>query len=187
MFCGIFVQAKGKVFFHAMGATQNGLNLWNKRGNSSVGRAQPCPKKIRMQHCLSMLGSRVWASFCNATPFCSRQSEKVFPLLSFVQEFRSWGQLLAVFFCLCMLRGVLGPQMGKGRVMNFTGRLFSSEHNRWFATDNIPLQILRDNDRRITLTANRIPLSQWFNEQCDKLRQSIRQPIQPKKNRGLKL
>ena len=31
----------------------------------------------------------------------------------------------------------------KGRVLNFTGRLLSSEHNRWFATDNTPLQILR--------------------------------------------
>ena len=75
----------------------------------------------------------------------------------------------------------------KGKVLNFTGRLFSSEHNRWFATDNTPLQILRDNDRRLTLTANRIPLSQWFSEQYDKLRQSIRQPIQPKKNRGMKM
>ena len=75
----------------------------------------------------------------------------------------------------------------KGRIVNFTGRLFSSEHNRWFATDNTPLQILRDNDRRLTLTANRIPLSQWFDEQYDKLRQSIRQPIQPKKSRGMKL
>ena len=75
----------------------------------------------------------------------------------------------------------------KGRVLNFTGRLFSSEHNRWFATDNTPLQILRDNDRRLTLTANRIPLSQWFGEQYDKLRQSIRQPIQPNKSRGMKL
>ena len=75
----------------------------------------------------------------------------------------------------------------KGRIVNFTGRLFSSEHNRWFATDNTPLQILRDNDRRLTLTANRIPLSQWFGEQYDKLRQSIRQPIQPKKSRGMKL
>ena len=73
----------------------------------------------------------------------------------------------------------------KGRGLNFTRRLFSSEHNRWFATDNTPLQILRDNDKR--LTANRIPLSQWFNEQYHKLLQSIRQPIQPKKNRGLKL
>ena len=75
----------------------------------------------------------------------------------------------------------------KGKVLNFTGRLFSSEHNRWFATDNTPLQILRDNDRRLTLTVNRIPLSQWFCEQYDKLRQSIRQPIQPKKSRGMKL
>ena len=75
----------------------------------------------------------------------------------------------------------------KGRGLNFTGRLFSSEHNRWFATDNTPLQILRDSDKRLTLTANRIPISQWFSEQYDKLRQSFRQPIQPKKNRGMKL
>ena len=75
----------------------------------------------------------------------------------------------------------------KGRIVNFTGRLFFSEHNRWFATDNTPLQILRDNDNRLTLIANRIPLSQWFSEQYDKLRQSIRQPIQPKKSRGMKL
>ena len=75
----------------------------------------------------------------------------------------------------------------KGKVLNFTGRLFSSEHNRWFATENTPLQILRDNDKLLTLTANRIPISQWFNEQYDKLRQSFRQPIQPKKSRGMKL
>ena len=78
-------------------------------------------------------------------------------------------------------------ELFKGKILNFTGRLFSSEHNRWFATDNTPLQILRDNNRRLTLTANRIPLSQWFSEQYNKLRQSIRQPAQPKKSRGMKL
>ena len=75
----------------------------------------------------------------------------------------------------------------KGKVLNFTGRLFSSEHNRWFVTENTSLQILRDNDKRLILTANRIPLSQWFNEQYDKLRQSFRQSIQPRKSRGMKL
>ena len=75
----------------------------------------------------------------------------------------------------------------KGKVLNFTGQLFSSEYNRWFATENTPLQILRDNDKCLTLTANRIPLSHWFNEQYDKLRQSFRQPIQPRKSRGMKL
>ena len=78
-------------------------------------------------------------------------------------------------------------ELFKGKILNFTGRLFSSEHNRWFATDNTPLQILRDNDKQLTLTANRILLSQWFSEQYDKLRQSIRQPVQPKKSRGMKL
>ena len=60
--CVCFVESlvrKWEVCFHAMSVAKNALNLWNKCGNSSVGRAQPCPKKIRMQHCLSMLGSRV--------------------------------------------------------------------------------------------------------------------------------
>lgn len=64
----------------------------------------------------------------------------------------------------------------KGKIVNFTGLLFSSKHNRWFDTDNTPIQILQDNDGRVTLTANRIPLSQWFSEQYDKLRQSNRHP-----------
>ena len=75
----------------------------------------------------------------------------------------------------------------KGKVLNFTGRLFSSEHNRWVTTKNTQIQILRDNDRHLTLTANRRPISQWFNEQYDKLRQSICQPIQPKRSKGMKL
>ena len=33
--------------------------------------------------------------------------------------------------------------MVKGKVLNFTGRLFSQEHNRWFSTDNTPIQIMR--------------------------------------------
>lgn len=78
-------------------------------------------------------------------------------------------------------------EMVKGKVLNFTGRLFSSEHNRWFTTENTPIQIMRDNDRRPILTINRTPISQWFSEQYDKLRQSIRQPIQSKKGRGMKL
>ena len=77
--------------------------------------------------------------------------------------------------------------MVKGKVLNFTGRLFSQEHNRWFSTDNTPIQIMRDTNRRLTIAVNRIPFGQWFSEQYEKLRQSIRQPIQPKKSSGIKL
>ena len=73
--------------------------------------------------------------------------------------------------------------MVKGKVLNFTGRLFSQEHNRWFSTDNTPIQIMRDTNRRLTIAVNRIPFGQWFSEQYEKLRQTIRQPIQPKKRR----
>ena len=61
------------------------------------------------------------------------------------------------------------------------------KHNRWFTTENTPLQILRDNDKRLTLTANRTPITQWFVKQYDKLRQSFRQPIQPRRSRGVKM
>ena len=72
-------------------------------------------------------------------------------------------------------------------MVNFTGRLFSQEHNRWFSTDNTPIQIMRDTNRRLTIAVNRIPFGQWFSEQYEKLRQTIRQPIQPKKSSGIKL
>ncbi len=78
-------------------------------------------------------------------------------------------------------------EMVKGKVLNFTGRLFSPEHNRWFSTENTPIQIMRDTDRRPIIAVNRTSLKHWFNEQYDKLRQSIRQPILPKKSRGMKL
>jgi len=77
--------------------------------------------------------------------------------------------------------------MVKGKVLNFTGRLFSPEHNRWFATENTPIQIMRDTDRRPIIAVNRTSLRQWFSEQYDKLRQSIRQPVQQMKSRGMKL
>ena len=51
--------------------------------------------------------------------------------------------------------------MVKGKVLNFTGRLFSQEHNRWFSTDNTPIQIMRDTNRRLTIAVNRIPFGQW--------------------------
>ena len=78
------------------------------------------------------------------------------------------------------LSAMESTELIKGRIVNFTGRLFSSEHNRWFTTNNTLLQILQDNDKRLTLTVNRVPLSQWFSEQYDKLRQSIRQPYSQK-------
>ena len=78
-------------------------------------------------------------------------------------------------------------EMARGKVLNFTGRLFSSEHNHWFTTENTPIQIMRNTDKRLTIAVNRIPFCQWFNEQYNKIRQSIRQPIQPNKSRGMKL
>jgi len=42
---------------------------------------------------------------------------------------------------------------------------------------------MRDNDRRLTIVVNQVAFNQWFSEQYDKLRQSIRKPIQQKNNR----
>ena len=114
-------------------------------------------------------------------------------LNSIINTAHRWYPEFAHLLRLERLAKQIGPsamefaELIKGKMLNFTGRLFSSEHNRWFATENTPLQILRDNDKRLILTANRIPISQWFNEQYDKLRQSFRQPILPRKNRGVKL
>ena len=43
-------------------------------------------------------------------------------------------------------------------------------------------------DNKLMLTINRQPISEWFKEQWEKLRQGLRQPaVEPRKSRGMKL
>ena len=66
---------------------------------------------------------------------------------------------------------------------NIIFALESRKKNGVPVIENVPIRM------RVIFASHRIEFTtgQWFSEQYDKLRQSIRQPIQPKKSRGMKL
>ena len=91
---------------------------------------------------------------------------------------------------LCRLIGFNERQtttLTYGKPLIYEGRLYSEEHNR---SEKAGFQVVKDpaDKSKLILVINRQPIGEWFREQFDRLRQTIRQPIQPqRKSRGMKL
>ena len=70
------------------------------------------------------------------------------------------------------------------------GKIYSEEHRRKFEIKNNIFKVEKNptDDSKLVLTINRQPISEWFKEQWEKLRQGLRQPTEePRKSRGFKL
>ena len=94
---------------------------------------------------------------------------------------------------LCRLVGFDERQTAtlvSGKPLIYAGELYSEEHGRKFTTDKAGFQVVKDptDKEKLVLAIERKPIAEWFKEQFEKLRQNIRQPIQPqRKGRGIKL
>ncbi len=69
-----------------------------------------------------------------------------------------------------------------GNSIEYSGELYSKEYERKFMAENVKAKVF------FILTVDLRPIKEWFKEQFEKLRQTIRQPIIPqRKDRGFKL
>ena len=71
-----------------------------------------------------------------------------------------------------------------------SGKIYSEEHRWKFDIKNNIFKVEKNptDDSKLVLTINRQPISEWFKEQWEKLRQGLRQPTEePRKSRGFKL
>ena len=74
-----------------------------------------------------------------------------------------------------------------GKPIEYNGELYSEEHKRKFMAKDVKAKVFSDNGKFI-LTVDLRPIGEWFREQFEKLRQSIRQPVIPqRKGKGMKL
>ena len=74
-----------------------------------------------------------------------------------------------------------------GKPIEYNGELYSEEYKRKFMAKDVKAKVFSDNGRFI-LTVDLRPIGEWFREQFEKLRKSIRQPVLPqRKDRGMKL
>ena len=78
----------------------------------------------------------------------------------------------------------------KREAIQCSGKIYSEEHRRKFEIKSDVFKVeknLTDNSK-LVLTINRQPISEWFKEQWEKLRQGLRQSAEePRKSRGFRM
>ena len=78
----------------------------------------------------------------------------------------------------------------KKEAIQCSGKIYSEEQRRKFDIKNDVFRVEKHpmDSGKLILTINRIQMGEWFKEQFDKLRQSLRRPTEePRKSRGFKL
>ena len=73
----------------------------------------------------------------------------------------------------------------KGKPLEYSGELYSEEHNCQFPVERVTAQITPNptDKRKLQLNIDKVPFKEWCKEKFEKLRQTLRSP----KQRGIKL
>lgn len=77
----------------------------------------------------------------------------------------------------------------KGKPLEYSGELYSEEHNCKFTVELVTAQITSDptDKRKLQLNINKVPFKEWCREKFEKMRNVFRQSVQrPQKYKELK-
>ena len=112
--------------------------------------------------------------------------EKAFKWFPMLREMLRMEKLCAA---IGFTKEMIESLLTKKEAIRCNGRIYSEEYRRKFDIKNDVFKVERNpaDDEKLVLTINKQPIGEWFKEQYDKLRQSLRQPIQPKRSQGMKL
>ena len=113
--------------------------------------------------------------------------EKVFDWFPMVKEILRMEKLLAV---IGFSKDMIDRLMVKKEALQCSGKIYSEEYRRRFETKNDIFRVEKNptDSNKLVLTINRQPISDWFKEQWEKLRQSMRPTVQEeKKSRGFRM
>ena len=113
--------------------------------------------------------------------------EKAFKWFPMFREMLRMERLCAV---IGFTKDMIDCLLTKKEAIRCNGKIYSEEHKRKFDIKNDIFKVEKnpaDSDK-LMLTINRQPIGEWFKEQFDKLRQSLRiSADEPRKSRGFKL
>lgn len=113
--------------------------------------------------------------------------EKAFKWFPMLGEMLRMEKLCAV---IGFTKDMIDCLLTKKEAIRCNGKIYSEEHRRRFEIKNDIFKVEKNpaDDSKLILTINRQPISEWFKEQWEKLRQGLRQSAEePRKSRGFKL
>ena len=86
-------------------------------------------------------------------------------------------------------KGMVDSLLYKRETLKCSGKIYSEEYRQRFETKNATFKIEQSliDKSKLMLTINQQPISEWFKEQWEILRQGLRQSAEePRKSRGIK-
>ena len=93
-------------------------------------------------------------------------------------------------YAIGFTKDMINSLLTKKEAIRCNGRIYSEEHKRKFDIKNDIFKVEKNptDDSKLILTIKKQSIDEWFKEQWNKLRQSLRQSAEePRKNRGFKL
>ena len=113
--------------------------------------------------------------------------EKAFKWFPMLKEMLRMEKLCAT---IGFTKEMIESLLTKKEAIQCSGKIYSEEHRHKFDIKNDVFRVEKHpmDSGKLILTINRIQMGEWFKEQFDKLRQSLRRPTEePRKSRGFKL
>ena len=113
--------------------------------------------------------------------------EKAFKWFPMLREMLRMEKLCAV---IGFTKDMIDCLLTRKEAIQCNGKIYSEEHRRKFEIKNNIFKVEKNptDDSKLVLTINRQPISEWFKEQWEKLRQGLRQPTEePRKSRGFRM
>ena len=93
-------------------------------------------------------------------------------------------------YAIGFTKDMINSLLTKKEAIRCNGKIYSEEYKRRFEIKNDVFKVEKSSvdNNKLVLTINRQPISEWFKEQWEKLRQGLRQSAEePRKSRGFKL
>lgn len=112
------------------------------------------------------------------------KAHKWFPM------FKEMLRMEKLCYAIGFTKDMVSSLLMKKEAIRCNGKIYSEEHRRRFEIKNDIFKVEKSSvdNNKLVLTINRQPIGEWFKEQFDKLRQSLRRPTEePRKSRGFKL
>ncbi|MBO1694512.1 mobilization protein, partial [Bacteroides uniformis] len=93
-------------------------------------------------------------------------------------------------YAIGFTKDMVNSLLTKKEAIRCNGKIYSEEHKRRFEIKNDIFKVEKSpiDDNKLVLTINRQPIGEWFKEQWEKLKQSLRQSAEePRKSRGFRM
>ena len=112
------------------------------------------------------------------------KAHKWFPI------FKEMLRMEKLCYAIGFTKDMVNSLLTKKEAIKCNGKIYSEEHKRKFEIKNDIFKVEKNptDSNKLILTINRLPISEWFKEQWEKIRQGLQQPTEKKqKSRGMRL